>query len=419
MKILLLGFNIQENIFPLGLSYILGYTKKFHPDVEIKLKEFGFGHRFNYDVNKHIELTVISYILMNKPDLVAFSCYIWSVDAIKNICKAIKKINPNIKIILGGADMNENTISNDIDFIISGEGEIAFVDVIDHIKNNKPLDKVHNIIYMNDNKVIKNEEIQIKNLDNIPFPYLLSNKKNYTAVRLETSRGCPFGCKFCLYAKNTKVRYFSIEYLQKNITYLFEHFKFKNLTILDANFNLDKKRMKNILKIISDNSQKYNKKLIVNMECKPEFIDEEFIQIIKNCSFKINIEMGLQSTDKEVLKKANRPYDLDKIKNALYLLDNSNIKYKIDLMYGLPNDTFFKFLNSTRFILNNAKTQNTLPAHHFMLLNNTRYYKDKNIQRLSKDNSSIVIKTNTQNLIDFHKTKLFVEMINNELKLTQ
>jgi len=417
MKILLIGFNVQQDIFPLGLSYLLGYTKKFHPDVDIKIKEFGFGHRFNHDTNKQIELKVMSYILMNKPDLVAFSCYIWSAQAVKDICKTIKKINPQIKIILGGADMNENTLSSDIDFIISGEGEIAFTHVIDYIKGNKTLDEVNNIIYMKNNQVIKNKEIQIKNLDDIPFPYLISTKKNYAAVRIETSRGCPFGCKFCLYAKNFRVRYFSLDYLRENIEYLFENFTFKNLTILDANFNLNKKRMKNILEIISINSKKYNKSITLNMECKPEFIDQEVVKILESCPFRISVEMGLQSTDLEVLKKADRPFDLEKIKNALSLLDKSSIKYKIDLMYGLPKDTFFKFLNSTRFILNNALSQTNLPAHHLMLLNNTKFYSENEIIRMSNENSSIVIKTDTQNLVDFHKTKLFVEMINAELKL--
>ena len=416
MKILLLGFNVQQDVFPLGLSYLKGYALKYHSDVDIQIKEFGFGYRFSHDVNKSMEMAVMSYILMAKPDLVAFSCYIWSVQAVKDICKAIKRINPDIKIMIGGADINEKSISTDIDFVISGEGEIAFKEAIDYIKGDLELDKVHNVIYMKDGNVVKNEQAQIEKLDEIPFPYKFSNSNKYAAVRLETGRGCPFGCRFCLYAKNAILRNFSIEYLRENIEYLFSKFEFRNLTILDANFNLNKRRMKDILDIISHNSKRTGKKITLNMECKPEFIDSEIIAILEECPFNINVEMGLQSIDEDVLKEADRPYDIEKIKNALFLLDKSSIKYKIDLMYGLPKDNFFKFLKSTRFVLNNAKKQINLPAHHFMLLNNTKYYHSKAAERLSEENSSMVIKTDTQDVIDFYKTRLFVEMINAELK---
>lgn len=417
MKILLIGFNVQQDIFPLGLSYLKAYAKKFYPGLDIRIKEFGFGHRFSYDINKNIELAAISYILMQKPDLIAFSCYIWGSEAIKEICKTIKKINPKIKIMLGGADINEKSINEYIDFIISGEGEIAFKEIIGHLNGKIKIEEIRNIIYKKDNKIIKNQETQIENLDEIPFPYSVAEKKEYAAVRIETSRGCPFGCKYCLYAKMAKVRNFSIDYLDKNIGVLFSKFKFRNLTILDANLNLDKERMKQILEIIDKNAKTYDK-ITVNLELKPELIDKECVKIMENCSFRISIELGLQSTNKEVLKEANRPYDLEKVKQALRLLDNSKIKYKIDLMYGLPKDNFFKFLNSTRFILNNAKKQNSISAHHFMLLNNTKFYHENSAQRLSEDNSSMVIKTNSQNVLDLYKTKLFVEMINEELKLS-
>ena len=86
-------------------------------------------------------------------------------------------------------------------------------------------------------------------------------------------------------------------------------------------------------------------------------------------------------------------------------------------MYGLPGDTFFKFLISARFVLEQAKRQQKLVAHHFMLLNNTQLAGHAGIERFSQNSSSMVIKTVTQDIFELYKTKLFVDMLNEELKV--
>lgn len=471
MKGLLIGFNIQESVFPLGLSYIKTYVKKNHPDIDITIKEFSYGNRFGYDVNKNIELQVIAYILSKKPDFVAFSTYIWSIEIIQNIARSIKqsskKINKDIKIIIGGVEANENSLTDDIDFIATGEGEITFSKLISYLKNDIKINKVPNIIYKNKatNKIIKTKEEFIENLDSIDFPYkdvnrdvnevvnkdvnkdvnrdvnkdvnkdVDNHKINFVALRIETSRGCPYACKYCYYATR-KVRNFSINYLKKNIPYLFKHYSFRNLTILDANFNIDTKRMKEILDIIRDAAKKIStdknnliKHLNVNFEIKPELFNEEQLKILNSYPFQINLEMGLQTTNEKVLEICKRPYDMKKVKNCLALLHNSKIKYNIDLMYGLPNDTFLSFLKSVKFILNNASRQNQIRAHHFMVLNNTEFYEEaikKSTKSLSKNsnilinrfdniNSSMVTNTNSQSPIDLWKTKVFIDTTNKEL----
>ena len=177
--------------------------------------------------------------------------------------------------------------------------------------------------------------------------------------------------------------------------------------------------MATILGIVAENVKRTKKRIRVNMELKPELVDEEVIRTLEAQPFKIFAELGLQSTDKEVLMASSRPYDLKKVKQGLHLLNSSKIIYKIDLMIGLPKDNFYKFLNSTRFLLNNAVKQKILPAHHYMVLNKTPFCHDREkvIYRYEENNSSMIIKTDTQDLLDFYKTRLFVNMINEELKV--
>lgn len=394
MKVLMIGFNIQEDVFPLGLTYLKGYASQFHSDVEFKIKEFSFGNRFNYDTNANIELKIISYVLHEKPDLVCFSCYIWNSRMIKNICNALKKIS-DVKIALGGAEV-DNSFRDYCDYLMLGEGELKFKELIDHIKNGKEWSE---------------DEKLVENLDEIPFPYRFhEGKKDYVAVRIETSRGCPYSCGYCNYAER-KYREYSIEYLEKGVKYLFENYTFRNLTIIDATFNLNKDRMKKVLDII----KKYSKKVKVNMELKPELLDEEVIDIMKKSKLKIGCELGIQSISKDVLKGSKRPFDIEKIKECLELLNNSRIAYKIDMMYGLPNDNFFKFLRTVNFIMKYSK-QKQLPAHHFMVLNNTALCSDKESIRYLDTTSSMVLKTNSQGPLDLYKQKLFIDMINKKVK---
>jgi len=229
-------------------------------------------------------------------------------------------------------------------------------------------------------------------------------------VRIETARGCVYNCNFCHYAQG-KLREFSLEYLKENLQYLFQNFTFKNLTFIDANFNTNKERMFKILDLIEEFN---NDELHIHCEFRPELIDEEVVKKLEQYSFNLSLELGFQSFDEEVLLKANRPTNLEKVQQALSFLDKSTLSYKIDLMYGLPKDNFYKFLNSCRFLLQHATRQKRIYAHHFMVLNNTTFHKD--VERFNPQHSSMVLKTDTQNVLDLYLTKLFVDQLNEELK---
>lgn len=434
MKILLLAFSVQQDVFPLGLHYLKGYATKYHPDVDIQIQEFSFGNRVSYETNKNLEIQALAYLALEKPDIVAFSCYIWSGEMIRDFVRSIKRLHPTMKIILGGVEVSEHLLTPDVEFIIRQEGEIAFKECIDYWKGTISKEQVHNVVYLNQQKSPQqrqeNPSIELENLDEIPFPYSTNSTNStiderYNVVRLETARGCLFDCHFCHYAKPT-LRYFSLEYLHKNIPLLFQNYSFENLTVLDANFNSNKERMFIILDIIEQQVKKRQetenptntKPLKLHCEMRPELMDESTIKKLENYSFKIDIELGLQSTDPVVLKEINRPTHIGKVAAALQMLSASRkLTYKIDLMYGLPGDTFYKFLNSARFLLTHATKQHKLVAHHSMLLNNTTLFEKKTVERYSETHSSMIIKTPTQDVVELYKTKLFIDLLNKELEI--
>ncbi len=421
MKILLLAFSLQNDVFPLGLSYLKAYAQKFHPKTEIEIKEFAIGSKYTYETNKNTELQALSYIQLTQPDLLAFSSYIWSSQTIKDFARAVKLISPKTKILMGGVEVQPELLDNALDFLIKGEGEIAFKELLDYLQGQRELNQVHNIIYkdQNTNKIITNKITHLQNLDELPFPYIIGTKKDYAVIRMETTRGCLFNCKFCHYAQ-PELREFSLDYVKKSLDYLFENYSFKYLTFLDANFNIKKERMLEILDYIEILLQQHNTtfpRLSVHIELRPELIDEISTQKLSSYSFTISAELGLQSTNKEVLSAVNRPTNLNAVQKGLALLEKNNIQYKIDLMYGLPQDNFFAFCNSARFLLTNAPSQKKLVAHHWMQLNNTELQKDPSVTRFTPEHSSMVIKTSTQTVLELYQTKLFIDMLNEELKV--
>ena len=341
LKILLLAFNLQSDVAPLGLAYLKAYAEKHHRDLSIEIKEFSIGQRLGYETNKNTELQALSYIALTKPDLVAFSCYIWSADIAKNFARAIKQISPQTKVCLGGVEIDQHTLTKDIDFVIAGEGEIAFKELIDYLKGQRNIVDVHNIVTRNkENQIIQGTKAELQDLDQLPFPYTVIEQKQFAVARVETARGCMFNCKFCHYAQPT-LRYFSVEYLQKNLASLFNNFQFKYLTFLDANFNSDKERMFQILGLVQENVTKHQKKLSVHIELRPELIDEETVQKFKEYSFTVDTELGLQSTHPEVLKAVGRPTSIAKVTRALKLLNDNYIRYKIVINQISPMNLYF------------------------------------------------------------------------------
>lgn len=417
MKVHLIGFNLSQSAFPLGLSYLKSYVEKFHKDVDVCIKEYSFGSKSKYDINKNLELSIANEILFSKPDLVGFSCYIWNIELVENICNMVKSVDKKIKILLGGVEINSTHVTNNVDYVINGEGEIALKELIDNFKGSRKLSEVHNLSYVKDNKIINNKCSIIENLDFIPSPFDTKGlDKKFAVVRFEASRGCAYECNYCYYGSK-KYRKFSLKWLDKSLNDIFSKLDFKFLTILDATFNSDKKFMKNVLDIIKKNSK--GKRFTLGIELKPELVDEEVIEILKSCDFKIKCELGIQSTDFDVLNKSKRPFNLEKAAKGIQFLDKTSISYKVDLMYGLPNDDFFKYLNSARFVLNNASRQKILPAHHFMLLSNTPFdnnKKDQKLQKLTK-NSSIVLNSGNQDIKQLYLIKLFNDQLNSELKI--
>jgi radical SAM superfamily enzyme YgiQ (UPF0313 family) len=338
------AFN-QNYYYPLALHYLKAYANKESGDgITIAVK--------NYSIDMAPNL-IIHDLLKDSPDVIAFSCYIWNTEKILALSDMLKKLNPAVKIVLGGPEVTATadiilTENEWVDVIVLGEGEQTFAELLRYYLNNDlRIEEIKGISYRANGKIQSNQPRPLlENLDDIPSPFneAIDDPSHY--ILIETQRGCPFECGFCSYHKNFKcVRHFSLERIKKDLKHLI-HSGVKKLYLADPTFNLNRERAKEILRYIGS----INKDTIVNTELRAEFLDQETVDLLAKAGVTF-LEIGLQSTNPVTLKTIGRTTNFEKFENGINLLKKTKVQYVIQLIIGLPGDDLSTFKNSMDYVL--------------------------------------------------------------------
>ncbi|MDA3809674.1 MAG: B12-binding domain-containing radical SAM protein [Spirochaetaceae bacterium] len=280
-------------------------------------------------------------ILLQKPDSVGFSIYIWNRVFIEKTIKIIKKSNKEILIYGGGAEVTATvkdlSTNTNFDYLIAGEGEIPFSRLMDYF--------LHNNIEKPE-KILKKDHL--KDLNKIPSPFLTGNlnPSSWDGILWELSRGCPFNCAFCSESRGIDgVRYFSEERIISELKY-FEEQEVDQIFVLDPTFNVNKKRAKKIISLIKEQAPLIHYTFEIRAELLDEEMAREFSEI--HCS----LQIGLQSSDNDVLLKLNRTINKEIFSDRIALLNKYGAVFGLDLIYGLPGDNLEGFKNSLDYALN-------------------------------------------------------------------
>ncbi|MFA6308529.1 MAG: B12-binding domain-containing radical SAM protein [Clostridia bacterium] len=298
---------------------------------------------FEATVNEPLD-NILRAIYAKKPDVAAFPCYIWNIEYVYKLCENIKKVLPQTVIVLGGPEVSYDSpevlkANKNIDYIIGGEGEIAFRNLIEGLsKEEKP-----------DESYIKG--IAVSNPDNIPSPYssqMLESTKN-KILYFESQRGCPFNCSYCLSSVSEGVRYFSLDRVKRDLKKLIDE-KTEQIKFVDRTFNCNKERAKDIFKYIIEN----NKESRFHFEVAADLFDDEMFYILKDAPIGlIQLEIGIQTLNETVLDLIKRKTDSKAVlANIKKLLELKNIHIHVDLIAGLPEEDFKSFENSFNSVYN-------------------------------------------------------------------
>jgi anaerobic magnesium-protoporphyrin IX monomethyl ester cyclase len=274
-------------------------------------------------------------------DVVAFSCYIWNITQTLEVIKKIKAINPNIKVLLGGPEVSydwDDVISvPEVDYIIAGEGEIPFGEFLDQYPS---IENVSNLVRKENGVVLhtpKNVSFDVKDLATIhPYrnddPATLANRVLY----IETSRGCPYKCEFCLASLDNKVRYLPMENIKATLLYLMQHGRV--VKFLDRTFNIKKDFTLEIFNFILENHRPGN---VFQFEITADILHPDIIKFINEKVPKglFRFEIGIQSVNQKANLEVSRKQSFEKTVSIIKQVENK-VELHLDLIVGLPLDHF-------------------------------------------------------------------------------
>lgn len=336
MKALLVAINSKYIHSNLALRYLRANTEDLN--YECMLKEFTINDR---------KENILEKIIMEKADLVAFSCYIWNLEYVEELANLIKLVKPSTEIIFGGPEVSYDSESFlrrvPGEYIIKGEGEETFREFIKWKIENKSLDKVKGLYIKTSNGIKYTGERHNISMNLVVFPYKKEEDLKNKIVYYEASRGCPFKCKYCLSSTLHGVRFHDIERVKKEIKFLVDK-NVKLIKFVDRTFNCNHKFAMEVWEYIIN----LDTDATFHFEISADLLTKEELDILsKSKEERIQFEVGVQTTNNEVLKNINRHVNFETIKEKVEELKKlKNIKQHLDLIAGLPGEDYNSFENS-------------------------------------------------------------------------
>ena len=277
---------------------------------------------------------VLERLVLADADIYGFSAYIWNSREMFQFAAELKKLRPDAKTIFGGPEVSfdcEEILSEHpyIDSIIKGEGETAFVRLAQMYAAGESLPHI---------------------IDGGIYSEFAEQGMVYTSGELneglrvvyyESSRGCPFRCAYCLSALSGSVRAKSADMTLMELDEFEKIGHIKIIKFVDRTFNFDRERAKAIWRGLL--SESYTKNY--HFEICAELLDEESFELLsKFPKGKIQLEIGVQSTNPETLIRVDRtPETARLIENIKRLFEMGNMHIHADLIAGLPGDDMASF----------------------------------------------------------------------------
>ncbi|ELC8441526.1 DUF4080 domain-containing protein [Clostridium perfringens] len=336
MKILLTAINSKYIHSNLAVRYLKAFTKDL--DFQGDIKEFS--------INDRVE-NILEGIIEEKPEVVAFSCYIWNMEFVNRLAELIKLVDPKIEILYGGPEVSyegkEFLENHPGEYVIVGEGEKTFREFVLYKLGEGKVEDIKGLNYKKDGKVFENPPRPEMDMNELIFPYTYEEDINNKIVYYEASRGCPFKCKYCLSSVMHGVRFLDVERVKKELKYFMER-GLKLVKFVDRTFNCNREYTVELLKYLSEQDTDTR----FHFEVAADLLTDEQIEILNNSpKGRFQLEVGVQTTNNEVLHNINRYITYENIKEkVLKVAAGKNVMQHLDLIAGLPGEDLESFKKS-------------------------------------------------------------------------
>lgn len=337
MKIVLTTLNAKYIHTALSLRLLKAYTEA---DYNVEIREFTI---------KDPSLNIVTDLYDKDADVIGFSCYIWNIEKTIEIVKMLKKVNPDLKIVLGGPEVSFDIPYwmekvPEVDFIVFNEGEETFKHLLDEIAGEQKYHLVFGASYRKAEEIIVNPPRPNLKLNTIPTAYRFQEDKKDLDKRIvyfETSRGCPFSCSFCLSSVEVGVRYFDIERVKSDLLYLIENGA-KLIKFIDRTFNIRRNYALEIFQFLIDNHQG----CVFQFEITADIMRPEVLEFLNTHAPPgvFRFEIGVQSTNDATNELVMRKQNFEKLSRTVRMIkEGGKIDQHLDLIAGLPEENYDSF----------------------------------------------------------------------------
>lgn len=339
MNVVISTLNAKYIHTNLAIRYIKAYAA---PEYTIELAEYTI---------KDPSMNIVTDLFRRKPDVIGFSCYIWNIEETITVIKMLKKINPKLILFVGGPEVSYDVKDwlqrvPEIDFIIVGEGEASVKSLLFEIEGDQEYEQLDGIAFLkNGDTFVYKPQLQKLNLSELPSPYRFKEDIPHLRKRItyiETSRGCPFNCQFCLSSIEVGVRYFDRERIKDDIRYLMENGA-RVVKFVDRTFNISRSYAMEMFQFLID---EHKPDTVFQFEITADIMRPEVIEFLNKEAPPglFRFEIGVQSTNDQTNELVKRRQNFEKLTRTVMMVkEGKKIDQHLDLIAGLPEEDYTSF----------------------------------------------------------------------------
>jgi len=319
----------------IGLAYLSAYIEKKGISckvIDAKLEKL--------DLNE-----TIAKILKGNFDIVGLTAFTHDIKQAVFIAEGIKKANPEIKTVIGGVHataLPKETLESfrAFDFLVHGEGELTFLELINAIAKNRDARYYSDIngIAFREGDIIRMTPFRerIDDLDILALPawHLFPKTRHYSIM---SARGCPYSCIFCMspYGRK-KVREMSPKRVIEELEHTISNYSPERYTFNDETFGFNKERGNQILDSMIE--KKFYRETVFDASLRANLVTYDFLKKMKKAGF-VMVDFGVESGDAEMLKTIKKGVTLEQTENAVKMAKKAGLKVGVNIIIGHPNET--------------------------------------------------------------------------------